>query len=82
MGDAAILQFAYQLELLEGTFYQLGADSGTLSGKALAQVAEIRDHEFAHADTIAATLGQLGASVPAAPRFTYPPGFLAIRPPS
>ncbi len=74
LGDAAILQFAYQLELLEGTFYQMGADMGTVSGNALAQVEAIRDHEFAHADALAATLQQLGAEVPATPEFTYPDG--------
>src|SRR3712207_9189957 len=28
LGDAAILQFAYQLELLEGTFYAEGVNAG------------------------------------------------------
>jgi hypothetical protein len=77
LGDAAILQFAYQLELLEGTFYQMGVDMGTVTGNAATQIAAIRDHEFAHAEAIAATLGQLGAAVPATPNFTYPDGVFA-----
>ena len=77
LGDAAILQFAYLLEQLEGTFYAIGADSGIFTGNALAQVAELRDHEFAHADALAATIGQLGAAVPAVPEFTYPQGVFA-----
>ena len=77
LGDAAILQFAFLLEQLEGTFYAIGADSGIFTGNALAQVAELRDHEFAHADALAATIGQLGAAVPAVPEFTYPQGVFA-----
>ncbi len=38
----------------------------------LAQIAAIRDHEFAHADAISTTLDQLGAEVPAEPNFTFP----------
>ena len=72
LGDVAILQFAYQLELLEGNFYAIGADSGLFVDYFLAQIAAIRDHEFAHADAIATTLGQLGAEVPAEPAFTFP----------
>ena len=72
LGDVAILQFAYQLELLEGNFYAIGADSGLFVDNFLAQIAAIRDHEFAHADAIATTLGQLGAEVPAEPAFTFP----------
>jgi hypothetical protein len=74
LGDAAILQFAYQLELLEGTFYQMGADAGIVTGNALTQVAALRDHEFAHAEAIAATLQQLGVAVPATPNFAFPEG--------
>ncbi|QYJ14935.1 hypothetical protein Rxycam_00746 [Rubrobacter xylanophilus DSM 9941] len=70
--DAQILQFAYLLELLEGTFYDQGVQSGLFSGAELTQITAIRDHEMAHADAIAGVLGQLGAEVPAAPNFTYP----------
>ena len=74
LGDAAILQFAYLLEQLEGVFYDTGVNAGLFADDFLAQVAAIRDHEFAHADAIATTLGQLGAEVPAVPEFTYPDG--------
>lgn len=74
LGDVAILQFAYLLEQLEGIFYQTGADAGIFDDFAVAQIAAIRDHEIAHAEAIAATLGQLGAEVPATPEFTYPDG--------
>ena len=74
LGDAAILQFAYLLEQLEGVFYDTGVNAGLFADDFLAQVAAIRDHEFAHAEAIATTLGQLGAEVPAVPEFTYPDG--------
>ena len=74
LGDAAILQFAYLLEQLEGIFYDEGVNAGLFKDAFLDQVAVIRDHEFAHADAIATTLGQLGADVPAVPEFTYPDG--------
>lgn len=77
LGDVAILQFAYLLEQLEGIFYQTGADSGIFDEFTLAQIAAIRDHEIAHAEAIAATLGSLGAEVPATPEFTYPDGVFA-----
>ena len=72
LGDAAILSLAYQLELLEGNFYAIGVDSGLFVDTFLDQIAVIRDHEFAHAEAIAATLGDLGAEVPAEPAFTFP----------
>jgi Ferritin-like domain len=74
LGDAAILQFAYQLELLEGTFYAEGIKAGIFKDAFLEQIVAIRDHEMAHADAIATTLGDLGAEVPATPEFTFPNG--------
>jgi hypothetical protein len=74
LGDAAILQFAYQLELLEGTFYAEGVEAGLFEDAFLEQIVAIRDHEMAHADAIATTLGDLGAEVPATPQFTFPNG--------
>jgi hypothetical protein len=74
LGDAAILQFAYLLELLEGTFYAEGVNAGLFKDAFLEQIVAIRDHEMAHADALAATLGELGADVPATPEFTFPPG--------
>src|ERR671910_1541891 len=74
LGDAAILQFAYQLELLEGTFYAEGVKAGLFADAFLEQIVAIRDHEMAHADAIATTLGELGADVPATPEFTFPNG--------
>jgi hypothetical protein len=72
LDDVAILQFAYQLELLEGNFYAVGVDAGLFKDAFLEQVIAIRDHEMAHADAIAATLGDLGAEVPPEPNLTFP----------
>ena len=74
LGDAAILQFAYLLELLEGTFYAEGVKAGLFKDAFLEQIVAIRDHEMAHADALAATLGDLGEDVPATPEFTFPDG--------
>jgi rubrerythrin len=74
LGDAAILQFAYQLELLEGTFYAEGVNAGIFEDAFLEQIIAIRDHEMEHADALATTLGQLGADVPPTPQFTFPGG--------
>jgi hypothetical protein len=74
IGDVAIVQFAYQLELLEGTFYAEGVNAGLFEDAFLEQIVAIRDHEMAHADALAATLGELGAEVPATPQFTFSPG--------
>jgi hypothetical protein len=74
LGDAAILQFAYQLELLEGTFYAEGVEAGLFEDAFLEQIVTIRDHEMAHADAIATTLDDLGAEVPPTPQLTFPNG--------
>jgi hypothetical protein len=74
IGDVAIFQFAYLLELLEGTFYDQGVNAGIFDDYTVTQIAAIRDHEMQHADAIAAVLG---AETPAAPQFTYPDGVFA-----
>lgn len=73
-GPVAIVQLAYQLELLEGTFYAEGVNTGLFDDYATTQLAAIRDHEMAHADALAGILGELGAAVPATPNFTFPEG--------
>lgn len=74
VGAVAILQFAYQLELLEGTFYDQGVNAGIFAGNDLTQIAAIRDHEMAHADALAGAIQTEGGAVPATPTFTYPDG--------
>ncbi len=73
-GPVAIVSLAYQLELLEGTFYAEGVNTGLFNDFATTQLAAIRDHEMAHADALAGILGELGAPVPATPNFTFPEG--------
>ncbi|CAN5459507.1 MAG: ferritin-like domain-containing protein [Rubrobacteraceae bacterium] len=73
-GDEGIVSLAYVLELLEGTFYQMGVDMGTVSGNALVQIQAIADAEFAHADALAGILTEIGAEIPATPEFTFPDG--------
>ena len=73
-GPVAIVTLAYQLELLEGTFYAEGVNAGLFNDYATTQIAAIRDHEMAHADALAGILGELGAPVPATPNFTFPDG--------
>lgn len=74
IGPVAVLQFAYQLELLEGTFYDQGVNAGIFGEPALTQIAAIRDHEMAHADALAEAIVANGGEVPATPTFTYPDG--------
>ena len=72
LGDVGILQFAYQLELLEAEFYAIGADSGLFVDTFLDQIVAIRDHEIAHYEALADTIVTLGGEVPATPEFTFP----------
>lgn len=73
-GPVGIVELAYQLELLEGTFYAEGVNTGLFNDYATTQLAAIRDHEMAHADALAGILAELGAAVPATPNFTFPEG--------
>lgn len=75
-GPVAIVSLAYQLEVLEGTFYAEGVNAGILNDYATTQIAAIRDHEMAHADALAGILGELGAPVPE-PSLTFPDGVFA-----
>ncbi len=72
--DAQILQFAFLLEQLEYNFYRIGLDAGLFVNAFADQIAEISDHEFAHADALAATIQELGEEVPAVPELTFPAG--------
>ncbi|CAN5887254.1 hypothetical protein BH23ACT11_BH23ACT11_18280 [soil metagenome] len=74
LAPADIVTLAYQLELLEGTFYAEGVNAGIFNDFAVTQLAAIRDHEMAHADALAGILGELGAPVPETPNFTFPEG--------
>lgn len=74
VGPVAILQFAYQLELLEGTFYAEGVNAGLFAEPDLAQIVALRDHEMAHADFLAGGIQAAGGEVPATPTFTFPDG--------
>ena len=73
-GPVGIVSLAYQLELLEGTFYAQGVNAGLFNSYAQTQITAIRDHEMVHADALAGILGELGAAVPATPNFTFPNG--------
>ncbi len=51
------MQFAYHSELLEGTFYAEGVKAGIFADAFLEQIVAIRDHDMAHADALATTIG-------------------------
>lgn len=72
--DLAILNYALTLEYLEADFYTQGVDGGTLSGRELALVTPIRDHEDAHVAALTATITDLGGTPVKSPKFKYPNG--------
>ena len=71
-GDLEILNYALTLEFLEADFYKRGVDAGLLSGRELALVTPIRDHEAAHVSTISSTISDLGGQPVKKPQFKYP----------
>ena len=72
--DLEILNYALTLEYLEADFYNRGVDSGVLSGRELALVKPIRDHEDAHVAALTSTIEDLGGDPVASPKFKYPGG--------
>jgi hypothetical protein len=72
--DLDILNYALTLEYLEADFYRRGVDGGALSGRELALVTPIRDHEQAHVDALTATINDLGGQPVKSPKFKYPEG--------
>ena len=75
LGDAAIVAVRVPAGAPGGHVLRRGRRRPASSRDAfLEQIVAIRDHEMAHADALATTLGQLGAEVPATPEFTFPGG--------
>ena len=72
--DIEILNYALTLEYLEADFYTQGVDGGALSGRELALVKPIRDHEDAHVAALTSTIEELGGKPVASPKFKYPEG--------
>jgi hypothetical protein len=73
-GDLGILNYALTLEYLEADFYTKGVASGKLSGRTLALVSPIRDHEQAHVAAITAAVTGAGGTIVTKPKITYPAG--------
>lgn len=72
--DLEILNYALTLEFLEADFYNRGVDGGVLSGRELALVTPIRDHEDAHVAALTSTITDLGGTPVESPQFKYPEG--------
>ena len=72
--DLEILNYALTLEYLEADFYNRGVESGVLSGRELALVTPIRDHEDAHVAALTSTISDLGGKPVKSPKFKYPAG--------
>lgn len=70
--DLDILNYALTLEYLESTFYEQGIAAGLLSGRELALVTPIRDHEKAHVQAVTDTIKGLGGKPVAKPKLTIP----------
>jgi Ferritin-like domain len=77
--DIDILNYALTLEYLEATFYKKGVAGGSLSGRELALVTPIRDHEVAHVAALTATVKKLGGKPVAMPKFKFPAGTFTNR---
>lgn len=72
--DLEILNYALTLEYLEADFYNQGVDAGVVSGRELALIKPIRDHEDAHVAALSSTIKDLGGTPVKAPGTKYPAG--------
>lgn len=72
--DLEILNYALTLEYLEADFYNQGVEQGVVSGRELALVKPIRDHEDAHVAALTSTINDLGGTPVKSPKFKYPEG--------
>ena len=73
-GDLEILNYALTLEFLEADFYKQGVDGGVLSGRELALVEPILEHEQAHVAALTSTIKDLGGTPVKAPGTKYTAG--------
>ena len=78
-GDLDILNYALTLEYLESDFYQMGLSKGLLSGRELALITPIGDHEKEHVAAVTSTIKSLGGTPVTKPKITYPAGTFASR---
>lgn len=72
--DLEILNYALTLEYLEADFYNQGIEQGIVSGRELALIKPIRDHEDAHVAALTSTINDLGGTPVDSPKFKYPDG--------
>src|SRR6195952_1885809 len=73
-GDLDILNYALTLEYLESDFYQMGLAKGFLTGRDLALITPIGDHEKEHVTVLTSTIKSLGGTPVDKPKITYPAG--------
>lgn len=77
--DLEILNYALTLEYLEADFYAQGVKGGSLSGRTLALIEPIVDHEEQHVKAVTQTIKDLGGKPVSKPKFTYPSGTFTNR---